>query len=213
MKFDNNDTEVSLYRGILTSFNKDELEGLCFELGVDYDSLEGEAKPAKVRALISFMNRRGQLGQLIDTLHKVRPNESWPSILKEQNVAGRLKPLRLMLGALGFFIAVIFGFFDGVSGLLTSGGLLLNLSYLVSAGIGLHVGMLLLMRDHVTFQDIQDAVAYAVIRLCLAVIGVIWSLSLAPGLLQNALSGNYIIAPVALIVTVSLIWIMKKAPH
>ncbi|MCP4518188.1 MAG: hypothetical protein GY824_23525, partial [Delftia sp.] len=58
-------------------FDKEELLTLCFDLGVDYDDLRGEGKTNKARALITFLERRGQLAELIKTCSRQRPNVVW----------------------------------------------------------------------------------------------------------------------------------------
>jgi hypothetical protein len=65
-------------RLILTlHFDLEELRTLCFDLGVDYDSLRGEGKAAKARELIAYMQRRGQLDRLIAETKKLRPEVDW----------------------------------------------------------------------------------------------------------------------------------------
>lgn len=48
--------------------NGEELRTLCFDLGIDYDNLGGEGKTDKIRELIYYLNRRGQLAQLANYL-------------------------------------------------------------------------------------------------------------------------------------------------
>jgi len=56
-------------------FNLDELQILCFDLGVDYENLGGGAKRAKVCALVSYMRRRNLLDQLEAGVRGERPTE------------------------------------------------------------------------------------------------------------------------------------------
>ena len=46
-------------------------------MDVDYDNLRGQGKEAKARELIDFMQRQGQLGDLIDACRKTRPRVDW----------------------------------------------------------------------------------------------------------------------------------------
>ena len=60
-------------------FSMEELEGLMFDLEVDWEQLSGETKGAKVRSIIlHFMYRQGLSG-LVETLAMVRPQADWPT--------------------------------------------------------------------------------------------------------------------------------------
>jgi hypothetical protein len=58
----------------------EELRTLCFDLGVDYDSLRGEGKSARIRELIALLRRNNRLPQLIAALNAIRPNVQWGTI-------------------------------------------------------------------------------------------------------------------------------------
>ena len=47
-----------------------------FELDLDFDALGGSGKKAKVRELILYLDRRGQLPALIDLIQEYRPKIS-----------------------------------------------------------------------------------------------------------------------------------------
>lgn len=65
-------------RQILTTyFDKGELRTLCFDLGVDYDDLPGEAKVDKARELVSYMERRNRIPELVAMGRRLRPNAPW----------------------------------------------------------------------------------------------------------------------------------------
>ena len=51
---------------ISDSFDQEELHTLCFDLDVDYESLPGEGKVARVRAMIEHFARRKRMIELID---------------------------------------------------------------------------------------------------------------------------------------------------
>ena len=58
---------------ILTKrLNISELKILCFQLGIDYETLEANNKPDKVLALIEYLQRRDQLPRLVDYLRQAR---------------------------------------------------------------------------------------------------------------------------------------------
>lgn len=65
-----------------TSFNIEEFRTICFDLGIDYDSLRGEGKTAKVRELLLLCVQQGRLPELIDLLSKERPGIEWKTINK-----------------------------------------------------------------------------------------------------------------------------------
>lgn len=59
---------------MMSRFNKSELESLCFELQVNYENLglnRGE-KSTFVRELIQYMDRHGEIGDLIAKVSEAR---------------------------------------------------------------------------------------------------------------------------------------------
>ena len=65
---------------LIAHFSADELRTLCFDLRVDYDALPGEGKEGKARELVAYMDRRGQLGDLVGIGRQERPDAYWPTI-------------------------------------------------------------------------------------------------------------------------------------
>lgn len=61
-------------------FNTGELQNLCFDLGIDYESLPGQGKPDKARELVAYVRRYGQTGALLDACRRLRPNVDWPDL-------------------------------------------------------------------------------------------------------------------------------------
>ena len=59
-------------------FSLDEIEALCFDMGIDFESLGGEGKGAKIRELIEFCRRRGRDEELVAKVWAERPNVAWP---------------------------------------------------------------------------------------------------------------------------------------
>jgi len=59
-------------------FSLDEIEALCFTMGIDFDSLGGEGRGAKIRELIEFCRRRGRDEELVEKVRIERPLVSWP---------------------------------------------------------------------------------------------------------------------------------------
>jgi hypothetical protein len=58
---------------IRTRYSDQELRDLCFQLNVDYESLEGGSKDAKARELVTYCERHDLRGQLIAALRQDRP--------------------------------------------------------------------------------------------------------------------------------------------
>ncbi len=65
---------VELRDFINSRFNDNELRDLCFELGVDYESLPGEGKAAKARELVAYCQRRTRLAELEAACRRLRPD-------------------------------------------------------------------------------------------------------------------------------------------
>ena len=68
---------VDLQKKVYTLYDAEELQTLCFMLGVDYDSLRGNAKQTKVNALILRMARTGRLEDLVDQASQDRTHVEW----------------------------------------------------------------------------------------------------------------------------------------
>ncbi|MCA9945183.1 MAG: LacI family DNA-binding transcriptional regulator [Anaerolineales bacterium] len=65
---------VKLHKIITKRFNNSELNELCFHLGIDFDNLSGETYTNKVMNLITYLERRNQIPQLIHACKELRPN-------------------------------------------------------------------------------------------------------------------------------------------
>jgi hypothetical protein len=72
--------QSATFRQLLTNhFDDEELRTLCVDLGnIDYDSLDGRTKSAKVRSLLGYMARHGRFPELVNYLQKARPKLGWP---------------------------------------------------------------------------------------------------------------------------------------
>lgn len=58
-------------------FNLAEIETLCFDLDVKYESLGGETIDTKIIALIQHFEKQGDLQRLMDYCKKAKPGEHW----------------------------------------------------------------------------------------------------------------------------------------
>ncbi len=57
-------TLAQIRRALTEKVNEEELRTLCFDWGIDYDSLPGKGKAAKVRELVAREQRRDGVGRL-----------------------------------------------------------------------------------------------------------------------------------------------------
>ncbi len=68
---------AKLRRILETRFDEGELRALCFDLDVDYENLPGEGKANKARELVSFLERRDRVPELVRIGNQMRPDVSW----------------------------------------------------------------------------------------------------------------------------------------
>lgn len=66
-----------LRRNLETSFNLDEVRGLCFELGINFENLGGDTLQAKTIELVSYCQRRRILAKLVAVCLQLRPEVDW----------------------------------------------------------------------------------------------------------------------------------------
>lgn len=62
---------------LVAHFSKVELKELAFDLGVNFDELEGEGTANKSLELVDYLRRRGRLQELEQAARARRPNVSW----------------------------------------------------------------------------------------------------------------------------------------
>ena len=58
-------------------FSMEEIEGLCFDLGIDYDQLGNKTKLGRVVNLIQHCQRNDLIFDLVATCEIHRPNAFW----------------------------------------------------------------------------------------------------------------------------------------
>lgn len=58
-------------------FGMADLQGLCFDLNVDFEALKGEGKPEKIMALLIYMARNHRLEALLTRCRELRPSVDW----------------------------------------------------------------------------------------------------------------------------------------
>lgn len=71
---------AALRQLMTTSFSLDEVRTLCFDLGIDYETLSGDDKSSKIVELIQFCGRSGRAAELVDQCRKARPGDAWNAI-------------------------------------------------------------------------------------------------------------------------------------
>jgi hypothetical protein len=65
--------ELARIRHVLVdSFDLDELRTLCFDLGMDFESLPGQSKPAKAREMVNYWRNRRDLEKLTEAIRVER---------------------------------------------------------------------------------------------------------------------------------------------
>ena len=69
---------ATLHDLVVENFNSEELMQLCFDLGVFWDRLPGDALDGKARALIEKLEREQRLYQLVGECQRMRPQVMWP---------------------------------------------------------------------------------------------------------------------------------------
>ena len=66
-------------------FNEEEMRSLCFDLGLDYESLGGRGKSANARELVSYFQQNGRYQNLHDPTNKQSPPHSLAQINRQKN--------------------------------------------------------------------------------------------------------------------------------
>ncbi len=72
---------IRLKELIVRYFNREELEDLCFRLGIDKDDLPSATKPELAKEVILYCERHGMLERLLELCREQRPHAEWPEEL------------------------------------------------------------------------------------------------------------------------------------
>lgn len=72
---------IRLRELMMRYFSKSELESLCFDLGIDKDTLPNATKQELAQETILYCERRDKLDLLLEQCQKQRPNAEWPTEL------------------------------------------------------------------------------------------------------------------------------------
>ncbi len=106
---------MELRQLISKHFNLDEIRLLCFDLNIDFDSLNGPAKENKIAELLLLLRRNGRLSELGPLLMKQRPNINWQDYFEnnqQEKLAAPLskrQPFTIQTAVLGIFILIGIG--------------------------------------------------------------------------------------------------------
>lgn len=66
---------------IVSSFNQEELNDLCFELGINPEEIPSGALSSRARELVNLFYRREDLVALLELLSKLRPKIDWMNLV------------------------------------------------------------------------------------------------------------------------------------
>ena len=62
---------------LIKYFNSSDLDNLCFDLNIEYESIAGNTKEDKARELITHCFRHGILDTLVNRCRELRPHVDW----------------------------------------------------------------------------------------------------------------------------------------
>jgi hypothetical protein len=73
----------SLVNALVSSFNRNELNVLCFSLGINDEDLPGESLTEKALGMVKYLVRRDRISDLIEQVSQFRPNVDWHGLIRE----------------------------------------------------------------------------------------------------------------------------------
>ena len=68
---------AKLRQGLVDCFSEEELHTLCFDMGLDYESLTAQGKAGKAREMVAHFERVSGIPKLISRCQQLRPNGPW----------------------------------------------------------------------------------------------------------------------------------------
>ena len=71
-----------LRQRLISCFSEEELHDLCFELGLEYESLPGKGKAGKAREVVEYFERRNRIPELVRQCARLRPDVPWEESLE-----------------------------------------------------------------------------------------------------------------------------------
>lgn len=104
------DSRTRLRKALAEYFSLDELDTLCSDLGVDYESVPGYGrdKETRVREIVTYFEDRGRLNNLVAQCATERPLVRWSDLLRfapdEPPVAASDAPQARQRGGAGMLL-------------------------------------------------------------------------------------------------------------
>ncbi|MFP4439063.1 MAG: tetratricopeptide repeat protein [Chloroflexaceae bacterium] len=79
---------TKLRKQLAEAFGEEDLQDLCFDIGIEYDDLKGEGRKNKARELVAQLVREGRIPDLVAVAKEERPNVDWddPQAPKEPGI-------------------------------------------------------------------------------------------------------------------------------
>ena len=74
-----------LVRQMQEAYDSDDLRALCFDFGIDYDSIEGDTKKNKIISFVLHFYKNNTLQIITDFLAADRPNYKWDISTQVEN--------------------------------------------------------------------------------------------------------------------------------
>ena len=74
-----------LVRQMQRAYDLDDLRALCFDFGIDYDSIEGDTKKSKIISFVLHFYKNNTLQIITDFLAADRPNYKWDISTQVEN--------------------------------------------------------------------------------------------------------------------------------
>ena len=74
-----------LVRQMQKAYDLDDLRALCFDFGIDYDSIEGDTKKGKIISFVLHFYKNNTLQIITDFLAADRPNYKWDISTQVEN--------------------------------------------------------------------------------------------------------------------------------
>ena len=78
---------LQIFRKMEPLFNLSELQNLSFELGINFEDINGQNRIDKLRELLTFIERRNRLDELIKKCAEKRPHIDWLPKKQEESEA------------------------------------------------------------------------------------------------------------------------------
>lgn len=69
--------KLGLLQALNQYFNLEELQLICFDMGIEWENLAGVTKDAKAREIIRYVERRALMNELLQQLQEIRPSVQW----------------------------------------------------------------------------------------------------------------------------------------